>query len=194
MLTLVSKKVVLSCLAIALVFAFTATVWAQEPADTFKIDYFAYANSGLLYDATLRITNPGTSGGNVCANIYVFSPDQQLNECCSCFISPNGLRTLSVQNDLVSNPLTGVKPQTGAIKIVSSAAGSCNAAVVTPVAAVRAWATHLQQAKKGVISVTETASLDATLSASELGSLTSNCAFIQNQGSGHGICSCGTGD
>lgn len=192
MLTSLCKRLVFTCLAIALVL--TATVWAQQPADTFKVDYFANANSGLLYDGALRITNPGTSGGNICANIYVFSPDQQENECCSCFVSPNGFRTLSVARDLASNPLTGDRPVTGVIKIVSSAAGTCNAASVTPVAAVRAWGTHVQQAKKGFIQITETAAQDATLSTTELSALTTNCAFIQNQGSGHGICTCGTGD
>jgi hypothetical protein len=178
---------------VGLIFALTAPVWAQK--DTLKVDYFANMNIDRGKDATLRITNPGTSGGNLCANIYVFSPDQQLNECCSCFLSPDGLRTLSVTNDLTTNPLTGHIPTTGVIKIISSSAGSCDAANVTPVAGLRAWATHLQIAGPGIaISVTEGESQDATLSAAELASVTSNCAFIQNQGSGSGICTCGRGD
>jgi hypothetical protein len=188
------RKMLLACLALGLIFALTAPVFAQK--DTLKIDYFSNLNTGNGKDSTLRVTNPGTSGGNLCVNVYVFSPDQQLNECCSCFLSPDGLRTFSVTNDLTSNPLTGRIPHTGVIKMISSpAANGCNAAAVAPVAAIRAWATHLQNAGPGpAVQVTEGESQDATLSAAELASVTTNCAFIQNQGSGSGICSCGTGD
>ena len=41
-------------------------------------------------------------------------------ECGSCYVSPDGLRTLSVNVDLTGNPLTGVTLSTGAIKIVST--------------------------------------------------------------------------
>lgn len=188
------RSMLLTCLAVTVILAVAAPVWAQK--DTLKIDYFANMNIDRGKDATLRVTNPGTSGGNLCVNVYVFSPDQQLNECCSCFLSPDGLRTFSVTNDLTTNPLTGHIPHTGVIKMISSpAANGCNAASVTPVAAVRAWATHLQISGPGpAIQVTEGESQDATLSAAELASVTSNCAFIQNQGSGSGICTCGTGD
>jgi hypothetical protein len=189
-----SRKLLVLGLTAAVVFAVAAPVWAQK--DTLKIDYFANMNMDNGKDAFLRVTNPGTSGGNICANVYVFSPDQQLNECCSCFLSPDGLRTFSVTKDLTTNPLTGRIPHTGVIKIISSdAAKGCDAANVAPVAAVRAWATHLQiSGPKTGVQVTEGESQDATLSAAELASVTANCAFIQNQGSGSGICSCGTGD
>jgi len=188
------RTALLACLMVAVVFTVASPVWAQK--DTLKIDYFANMHGDANKDATLRVTNPGTSGGNLCVNVYVFSPDQQLNECCSCFLSPDGLRTFSVNNDLTSNPLTGRIPKTGVIKMISSpAANGCNAASVSPVAAVRAWATHLQNAGPGpALQVTEGESQDATLSAAELASVTANCAFIQQQGSGSGICTCGTGD
>jgi hypothetical protein len=62
--------------------------------------------------------------GTLCALIYVFTADQQLAECCGCPVTPNGLLTLSVTNDLTSNSLTGVKPQRGVIKLLSSAGAS----------------------------------------------------------------------
>lgn len=193
MSTSLCKKLLLSCLAIGLIFALTAPVLAQN--DTLEVNYFANMNSGFKKDATVRITNPGSNHEqNMCANIYVFSPDQQLNECCSCFLSPDGLRTLSVTKDLTSNPLTGRKPTTGAIKIISSVAGACNAAAVTPAPELRSWATHIQSANGTATQVTETESLAADLSGEELAAVTANCAFIQNQGSGSGICTCGTGD
>jgi len=96
-------------------------------ADTLKVDYFANANTSGAPDGTVRIDNPGTAAGNVCASIYVFDPEQELSECCSCLLTPDGLRTLSVNTDLTSNPLTGVVLSTGLIKFVSTipVAGAC---------------------------------------------------------------------
>jgi len=42
--------------------------------------------------------------GALCANIYVFDDDQELQECCSCPVTADGVRTLSTINDLTSNP------------------------------------------------------------------------------------------
>jgi hypothetical protein len=156
--------------------------------DTFKVSYFANANTGGAPDGTVRLTNVGTSGGNVCADIYVFDPFQELSECCSCRQTPDGLGTLSVNTNLTSNPLTGVVLTTGAIKIVSSS--TCNAASPKPAAGIRAWATHIQTGYY----VTETEFIDSGLSAAELARLASECSAIQEVGSGSGVCSCGTGD
>jgi hypothetical protein len=178
-------------LAVA-VFGFAAILSAQT--DTFKVGYFSNANSPVP-DGTVRITNVGTAitspgSGNLCALIYVFEPDQQLAECCGCLITPDGLLTLSIDGDLVSHPLTPVELHTGAIKIVSSAGGACNAAKPTPVTGIRAWGTHIQAG--GV--VTETEFTDSTLSTGELNLLKNKCSSIQSNGSGYGICSCGIGD
>ncbi|MGA8866531.1 MAG: hypothetical protein WB510_06160 [Candidatus Sulfotelmatobacter sp.] len=174
----------------ALVVGLLATVaWAQSPADTLKVDYFANANTASAPDGTLRITNPGTSGGNLYAAIYVFDPNQELTECCTCILTPDGLRTLSVNSDLTSNPLTGVVLTGGLIKIVSSTGPSASKLFPTP--AIRSWTTHIQNSN---FSETETASQDATLSSAEQTRLNSECGSIQRVGSGHGICSCGTGD
>jgi hypothetical protein len=43
--------------------------------DTFKVSYFA---NNLETDSnTVRVTNVGTSGGNICADICVFDPNQE---------------------------------------------------------------------------------------------------------------------
>src|SRR5579872_5539845 len=178
-------------LAVALCSAAASTT--PPPADTLKVDYFANANSGSP-DATLRITNPGTSGTGLCAAIFVFDPMQEMSECCSCYVSPDGLRTLSVNGDLTSNPLTGVTLHTGAIKIVSTRANGTTCPAPTalyPTPAIRAWATHIQNAN---FAITETASQDATLSYTEQVLLQNECHAIHLDGSGKGICSCGTGD
>jgi hypothetical protein len=172
----------------------TAAAQATPPADTLKVDYFSNAHTTGAPDGTLRLTNPGTAPGNVCANIFVFDPFQELSECCSCFLSPDGLRTLSVNTDLTSNPLTGVQLTTGVIKIVSTTltAGTCPLPTnLNPIPAVRAWETHIQNAG---FAETETASSDATLSTGEVTRLKAECNAVRIVGSGSGICSCGTGD
>jgi len=181
--------VVLCTLTVMLCGAFA--VAQAPPADTLKVDYFANVNGSV--DQTLRLTNPGTSGGPLCAAIYVFKADQELSECCSCYLSPDGLRTLSVNADLSSNPLTGTVATGGVIKIVSTTTvgGVCPLPTgLTPTPAVRAWSTHLQN--NGTL--TETGSADATLSANEVSRLKRECYAVKLVGSGHGVCSCGTGD
>lgn len=166
------------------------------PPDTLKVDYFANANTAGAPDGTLRLDNPGTAGGSVCANVYVFDPQQEMTECCSCLITPDGLRTLSVNTDLTGNPLTGKALTTGVIKLVSNVvpAGGCPAYPTTLNSiqgGVRAWVTHIQNSN---FSETETASQDATLVAAEVNRLNSQCNAIKLDGSGSGQCTCGTGD
>lgn len=182
------------------VLLFVTVVSAQTPpaipADVFAVNYYSHANEGGAPDGTVRITNPGTTGGNLCAMIYVFTPDQQMAECCGCSVTPNALRTLSVNSDLTSNPLTAVVPTNGAIKIVSSVyATPCDPKKPTPIPALRSWATHIQtNPALGSPSITETESLDATLSSPELVRLAALCRSIFANGSGHGVCSCGAAE
>src|SRR5271157_3644700 len=179
------------CVALAVVLLGTVSV-AQ---DVFQVNYYANAQSAAP-DATVYIDNPGAANyTNLCAMIYVFTYDEQMAECCGCGESPNNLDTLSVDSDLTSNPLTSTIPGTGVIKIVSAAINNfpCDpTAGVTPTADLRAWATHIQYGGK-YAAITETQFLDAFLSPQELAALQSQCAFIGILGSGHGICTCGTG-
>jgi hypothetical protein len=59
------------------------------------------------------------SDGNICANVYVLTPDEQLQECCSCFVTPNALKSYTYA-DLTGNTLTGVSPTSVVVKIVAS--------------------------------------------------------------------------
>jgi len=164
------------------------------PADTLKIDYFANANTAGAPDGTVRLTNPGTSPGNICADIFVFDPYQELSECCSCYLSPDGLREIWVGPNLTNNPLTGVTLNTGVFKIVSAklTSGTCPLPTsINPIPAVRAWVTHIQNS---TFAETETAASDATLSTGELSRLNAQCYAVGLVGSGKGVCSCGTGD
>ena len=167
--------------------------------DTFKVNYFSNIGTGLA-PSQVQLTNVGTSGGNICADIYVFDPNQELQECCSCRLTPDGLRTLGIGpigGDIAANPLTGQDPPllNGSIEIVSSS-GTCSDSGLTipvspkPIPGLRAWATHLN----GPGLTTETEFTDAGLSAVELGRLASACAAIKLVGSGKGVCSCGNGE
>jgi len=193
-----TTMLVICTLALALCAGFaSASTTAPPPADTLKVDYFSNANTAGAPDGTLRITDPGTTGGNLCAAIYVFDQYQELSECCSCLVTPNGLATFSINKNLTANPLTGVKLETGTIRIVATTAKvvSGNTCVqptnLNPTPTVRAWSTHIQNS---TFAETETASQDATFSAGEQNQLQNECYAVSLVGSGAGICSCGTGD
>jgi hypothetical protein len=198
---------ILSVLVLALlVVGFTSAAMAQT--DVYKVNYFSNnlgpvigattkAAISVAPDATVRIDNPGLTYGNLCAMVYVFDADQQLSECCGCVETHNGLRTLSVRYDLTSNPLTGVVSNNGVIKVVSAAVNNspCDpTSNVTPTSNLRVWVTHIQNPVGGSYPITETESSDSRLGATELANLQAQCAFIGILGSGHGVCTCGTGD
>jgi hypothetical protein len=178
----------------------TAILSAQTiDPDTFKVNYFSNIGTGLA-PSQVRLTNVGTSGGNICADIYVFDTNQELQECCSCQVTPDGLLTLGIGplgGDIAANPLTGEDPPllNGSIAIVSSS-GTCSHTGLplpvspTPVPGLRAWATHLN----GPGLTTETEFQDSGLTAVELSRLAAECKAIQLVGSGKGVCACGTGE
>ncbi len=185
-------RMVVACTLVASLALFVGTAWGQAPpADTLKVDYFSNANTSGAPDGTERITNPGTSevgAGNICADIFVFDANEEMSECCSCTVTPDGLLTLSVNTDLTGNPLTGTTLSTGVIKVVSALTtrGVCPLPVrISPAAALRAWTTHIQN---GSFAITEDASPDATLSTAEQNGLQGQCASIKKVGSGKGVC------
>src|SRR5207253_9925974 len=95
-----------------------------QPAD-YTVRYASNLQAG---DSIVNITNTGANGsplfgpgfgtpaGNLCVNVYAFSPDEQMVSCCSCLVTPNGLVHLTANNDLVSNTLTGIRPNSIVIK------------------------------------------------------------------------------
>jgi hypothetical protein len=161
------------------------------------VDYFSYANNVNAPDTTINLANTGLTDGDLCAMIYVFDSSQEMNECCGCTISKDGIRTLSVDTDLTSNTLTGVTLATGVIRMIPADAASnptCNASAVTPAGLIQPWMTHIQTPLPGTFEITEEESQMPTLGKAELTDLESDCAFIRKLGSGHGICTCGVGD
>jgi len=189
------KRQILIALAV-LCLASLGTMSAQIEQYPFGVDYFANNLSAGAPDATVRINNPGSTNGDLCAMIYVFDNNQEMNECCGCITTPDGLRTLSVKKDINGNPLT-VPLTTGDIKIVSAEVNGypCDpTSNVVPYGGLNSWGTHIQNKVGTGFPITETAYTYSALSNGELASLQADCYFTQRLGSGRGVCSCGTGD
>jgi hypothetical protein len=136
--------------------------------------------------------------GNICANVYVFSADEQEQACCACFLTPNAIASYSVINELISNPLTGSPyTHTGAvIKILATSAPgtTCDPANVEQTVKFGAPAPNTQWRAPGLLAWGRLGGdanvpfISSSLSASELQTLTSQCAFIEKNGSRHGVC------
>jgi hypothetical protein len=162
------------------------------------VSYFsriAAQNSGI--DGTVQLTNQGLTGGNLCAMVYVFDQNQELNECCGCSISNDGMRTLSLLNDLTANTLTGKKPRAGSIRLVASDPGpnpQCNPSSLAPAGQIAGWETNPQNTGGGNYQTTETQLDMVPMTPAEQTILANECSYVQQLGSGSGICTCGTGD
>src|SRR5882762_9631746 len=170
---------------------FAGAAYSQEAPTNVTLDgpyQIRYASNLNIGDSVVNISNSGARGaalqsgtsatitGALCANVYTFSPDEQLVSCCSCPVTPNGLVSLSVKNDLISNTLTPAVPTSVVIKLLFSApvGGSCATSSQAPGALASggvAWGTSLH-AFTNTTPVTyygsETPFTSATLSAGEL--------------------------
>ena len=190
---------------------------------TYLIKYMSNLDIG---DGVINVSNTGassgqnlsTSGGallsngNICANVYVFTPDEQLQACCTCLLTPNA-QGFFTKGGLIANTLTGRPVTDAVIKLVATASclpqpgggcfptsfvGTCNASTAgltggQPLApGLVAWGTALHANTSTfpfTYQVTETPFHDAGFpSDGELNRITSLCAFIQQNGSGAGIC------
>jgi len=161
------------------------------------IDAQATGLDGTLYITNTGVTAGTSTAGNLCAMIYVFDDSQELNECCGCPVSDSGLRTLSLTYDLTANTLTGKSPAAGEIMIISSdisANPSCDASSLAPSGELVAWETNVQGGDPSTAAITETTYDSVPLSSANQAYLQSLCGFLENLGSGQGVCSCGTGD
>jgi hypothetical protein len=146
---------------------------AGDPSDYFTT-YFSNANTANAPDATVRIINDGSTGADLYAAIFVFDDSEELTECCYCEITPDGLLSESVNNNLTANPLTGIKPTRGVIKVVSSS--SDTEITMGPVPGLRPWATHVQKLASG-FAVTEAPFADSNLASSEQTLLEQLCYY-----------------
>lgn len=173
-------------LVLATVLLCATAVNAQITADSPM--QVRYASNLAAGDSVVNITNTGATGGNICVNVYTFSPDEQLISCCACQVTPNGLVSLSARGDLISNTLTPAVPGSIVVKLVATPGGACNAAAEGAlVPGMAAWGTTIHAANGGY-ATTETAFTPATPGGAELARIRSLCGFIQSNGSGYGLC------
>jgi hypothetical protein len=190
--------------------AFSTALLAQNPITADTSFQVRYASNLAVGDSVINLTNTGATStnafpiqdGNICANVYTFAADEQLVSCCSCFVTPDGLVSLSAHTDLISNTLTPAVPSSIVIKMLATAgttAAACNAASAGSgnnvlATGLAAWGTtiHVLPVTPGTpattYGVSETAFMPVTLSVAELSRITSLCGFIQTDGSGFGIC------
>jgi hypothetical protein len=167
----------------------------------FQLNYFRNLD---ISDSAINIINTGARGNNgpsgtqaagaICVNAYVFSPDEQMVSCCSCLVAPDGLVSLSLRDDMISNPFTATAPASVVVKLVSTAAvgGIClDSASAISLAGLStgmaAWGTKVQTVAT-LPQVTEATFAGSTLGPGELARLSGLCTSINAVGSGYGIC------
>lgn len=200
------------------VIVFSIAAFAQAPATipatpgiadgAYQVRYLANLN---VADSYVNIVNVGAISGNdpagrMCANIYVFDPNEEPVSCCACPVTPNGLVSLSARNSLISNPLTPGVPTSIVVKVLFTQGSTCDAGTLaTPaplptsfptsgLALARggvAWATtpHANTATSPAsYQLTETRFDNSELSPSEYYKLVYICNFIQTYASKFGLC------
>ncbi|HXJ83987.1 MAG TPA: hypothetical protein VMS64_35545 [Candidatus Methylomirabilis sp.] len=180
----------------------------QAPTtDTLLVGSYVNANTPGVADGTVFIVNPGTSGGDLCADTYVFDRNGEMVSCCGCLVPQNGLVTLSINDDLTSNPLTGIRPTEGVIKVISAFPsqsisinfGKCDPRLVHQTPTLRGDreipAKHQHNGDNLSSAGHKGYEMHkAPLSSKEHDSLENQCSVLAKDGSGQGICSCGTAD
>ncbi|HVN91153.1 MAG TPA: hypothetical protein VMT61_15175 [Candidatus Binataceae bacterium] len=138
-----------------------AAAQVSPPGAVYQVSYFDVgATSGAGVDNRVRIVNPTSANGNLCAMLYVFNDNEEMQECCGCPLTPNDLLSLSVYEDLTSNPWGADAVgnfSSGVIDVVSAlpnrATSSCNSAKgcfggcdptspYRPTAELESWITH----------------------------------------------------
>jgi hypothetical protein len=176
-------------LTMAVVLVFATGVFAADDSPI-QARYAANLTSNGAPDSFFDIANTGASGGNICVNVYAFSPDEQLVSCCSCVVTPNGLYHMSVRTDIIDNTLTPAVPGSVLVKLVATTPnGGCNAAgEAAPLSrGLAAWMIS-PHPNNGGWELTETAFTNVTANEVELTRIRRLCGFIQSNGSGYGVC------
>ena len=178
--------------------------FAQAADTPFQIATVSELNAG---EAFVTFSNTGasstvafpTQNGNLCANIYVYTPGATQLSCCSCLVTPNSVVSAPVKQALLSFTDDGRRsslPATSlAIKMLASTGvATCNAATVGTGANVLAtgmvaWSTSLTIAATATPSYfpTRVPFTPGTLSAAELTRMTTICGFNQITG-GANVC------
>jgi hypothetical protein len=184
--TLHAHRTLALAAAVAALVLVTGSSTAMAQDHVYFLSYFSNVHKPGAPDGTLRLTNDGhqrsgidPAAGDLCASIYVFNNREEMEECCSCPVTPDGYLSLSVNTSLTDNPLT---PETfsgrGLIEVVSSlpVAGACNPVVSTPKPGIHAWITHpeaLDASGRFALSVEQLT--DSNLGSEEAADLAETC-------------------
>jgi hypothetical protein len=200
---------VLFMLAMALML--TGNALAQNVGDNsvYFVTYYSNANTAGAADAVVRLVNDGDlatsapegiENGPLWAAFYIFDDSEELQSCCACLVTADGLLSESVNKELTNDEFTGRAEITrGVIKVVSSTTNDPTNPIVAP--GLHGWATHIQattNANAGLPTVkpagpwfvTETPLADANLGKVELQNLATSCSYGLTLGSGYGRCGC----
>ena|SRR5271166_3202597 len=168
------KKPGFLMLLLAIAVMLEGTALAQGDNSVYFTTYYSNANTANAPDATVRIINDGDREADLYAHIYVFDDSEELTECCACLVTPDGLLSESVNNNLTASPLTGIKPTRGVIAVVSSTNSDPTTAYVVP--GLRTWATHVQKTASG-FAVTEALLADSNINDGVASLLDNLCHF-----------------
>jgi hypothetical protein len=202
--------IVVSLALVTMLLAGSALAQNVGDKSVYFTTFYANANIAGAPDSTLRIVNDGSAStaevegqpnGNLWASIYVFDDSQEMQECCSCFISADGLLSESVNNELLANPLTGKVNHVGVIKVIGNKGSDPTSN--TPAPGLKGnfsydIAANTQTADtKNVVSKAVNAYLmlehplaDSNLVSAEQTALQDSCSFTMTLGSGAGVCTC----
>lgn len=179
------KKTVMGLLLVAAFAGLFLAGAGTALAQTQDVYWVAYYNTGVtsatqLSNGGVDLLNPGTSGGTLCADVYVFDANQELKECCALPISTDGGLFLSITG-FTNTPANGVYSPTGVIKVVADQFPNCNPTNPVPTPELRGSVFNADS------SITETTFQATPLSAQELFDLGLLCSGVPNE-SGPGVC------
>ncbi len=185
---------------------------AANPADVYQATYFYNLGTGgdsggpngphPTFDASITILDPGVNApADICANIYVLNPSEELEACCSVLLTPDEI-VQGQLSSLVKNLLNNNGLVNGVVKIISSTPNSgpvgcgSGSATITAIPDLRAWITRVDSTvpfptmggPTGATGVTTTAFAQAPLSPGEESTLVNTCHFIYLYGSNFGQC------
>jgi len=189
-------RLLLFLLAIALTLGSTALAQNVGDNSVYFVTYFSNGNtSGGAPDQTIRIVNDGDTAGPLWASFYVFDDSEEMEECCSCQVTPDGLLSESVNKQLTATTFSArSEVSRGVIKVISSSAPAIESTNYTNTLSpgLRMWATHTQAKNNGSggFAVTETLAADSNLGSTEKSNLEILCGWVNYLGSGWGVCSC----
>jgi len=179
--------------------------------------YGGPGHSGGAGDQLIRIVNPSHDStvqkGTLCAMIYVFDDNEQMQACCGCAVTPDGLRTLSVINDATANfGVRGGNLTAGVIGIIANDPNFENINDL-PFGSLAnrginfsglwgcdPWESHAETMAPAFPSTSFTTSVSteefapSQLDSTELSNLSGTCLLTIQNSSTAGACTCGSGD